>query len=143
MIERAAVVAEARRWLGTRYRHQGRVRGVGVDCLGLLICVARELGVVAADFDINGYSRQPDGDTFQRGCEHYMQAITRAEALPGDVVSIAFGGHPMHAAILGDYAHGGLSLIHALANARKCVEHRFDDVWQSRVAGWYRMNGVV
>ncbi len=31
-----AVVAEARRWIGTSYVHQAAVRGAGTDCLGLL-----------------------------------------------------------------------------------------------------------
>lgn len=31
------VVAEARRWLGTPYRHQARCRGAGTDCLGLVL----------------------------------------------------------------------------------------------------------
>lgn len=33
---RARVVEEARRWLGTPYRHQASVRGEGADCLGLV-----------------------------------------------------------------------------------------------------------
>lgn len=33
---RADVVAEARTWKGTPYQHKGRVKGVGVDCGGLL-----------------------------------------------------------------------------------------------------------
>jgi len=32
----AALVAEARRWIGTPYRHQASVRGAGCDCLGLV-----------------------------------------------------------------------------------------------------------
>ena len=32
----ARVVAEARLWIGTPYRHQASLRGVGCDCLGLL-----------------------------------------------------------------------------------------------------------
>lgn len=37
------IVLEARRWLGTPYRHQASLRGVGCDCLGLLRGVWREL----------------------------------------------------------------------------------------------------
>ena len=33
---RQAVVAEARRWIGTPYCHQASVQGGGCDCLGLL-----------------------------------------------------------------------------------------------------------
>ena len=32
----AAIVAEATSWLGTPYRHQASLKGVGCDCLGLL-----------------------------------------------------------------------------------------------------------
>ncbi|MFZ1680734.1 MAG: peptidase P60, partial [Rhizobiaceae bacterium] len=34
---RRIVVAEAERWIGTPYRHQGSTRGVGCDCLGLVL----------------------------------------------------------------------------------------------------------
>lgn len=33
---RSRVLIEARSWLGTPYHHKGRVKGVGVDCGGLL-----------------------------------------------------------------------------------------------------------
>lgn len=33
---RDEVIAEAKTWLGTPYQHKGRVKGVGVDCGGLL-----------------------------------------------------------------------------------------------------------
>lgn len=36
---RNEVIAEARTWKGTPYQHRGRVKGVGVDCGGLLYCV--------------------------------------------------------------------------------------------------------
>lgn len=39
----AAAVAEARRWLGTPYRHQASARGAGADCLGLVRGVWRAL----------------------------------------------------------------------------------------------------
>lgn len=34
--QRAALVAEARGWIGTPYRHQASVKGAGCDCLGLI-----------------------------------------------------------------------------------------------------------
>src|SRR3979409_1723100 len=43
MITRTAIVAEARAWLGTPYRHQASLRGVGCDCLGLVRGVWREV----------------------------------------------------------------------------------------------------
>ena len=37
------VVAAARRWLGTPYRHQASVLGAGCDCLGLVRGVFRDV----------------------------------------------------------------------------------------------------
>ena len=40
---RAAIVCEARSWIGTPYRHQASLKGVGCDCLGLIRGVWRAL----------------------------------------------------------------------------------------------------
>jgi NlpC/P60 family putative phage cell wall peptidase len=37
------VVEEARKWLGTPYRHQGSRKQVGADCLGLIRGIWREI----------------------------------------------------------------------------------------------------
>jgi len=37
------IVAAARGWLGTPYRHQAACRGAGCDCLGLVRGVWREV----------------------------------------------------------------------------------------------------
>jgi len=40
---RAIIVACARSWIGTPYRHQAATRGAGADCLGLVRGVWREV----------------------------------------------------------------------------------------------------
>src|SRR5690349_17727838 len=35
-LTRSRIVAEARTWIGTPYRHQASLKGIGCDCLGLL-----------------------------------------------------------------------------------------------------------
>ena len=40
---RDAIVVAARAWIGTPYRHQASLKGVGCDCLGLLLGVWREV----------------------------------------------------------------------------------------------------
>jgi NlpC/P60 family putative phage cell wall peptidase len=44
-----AVVAEALSWVGTPYRHQGRKKGVGCDCLGLVLGVWRAIYAAAPE----------------------------------------------------------------------------------------------
>jgi NlpC/P60 family putative phage cell wall peptidase len=43
MTSREAIVAEARRWIGTPYRHQASTIGAGADCLGLVRGIWRNL----------------------------------------------------------------------------------------------------
>ena len=42
-LTRADIIVEARAWIGTPYRHQASLKGVGCDCLGLVRGVWREL----------------------------------------------------------------------------------------------------
>ena len=44
---RADAVRVARTYIDTPFQHMGRLPGVGLDCAGVLVCVARELSLVA------------------------------------------------------------------------------------------------
>lgn len=112
-VTRADVVAEARSWIGTPYQHQHRVKGIAVDCVGLLVGVCRELGLVAPDWDVNAYPRKPDGVTLVASCHDLMDPVREEAVKPGHVLLLAFRREPQHLGILGDYLHGGFSLIHA------------------------------
>lgn len=43
VIDRDRIVSAARAWIGTPYRHQASLRGIGADCLGLVLGVWRDL----------------------------------------------------------------------------------------------------
>lgn len=150
MITGDVLVAEAREWVGTIWRHQTSVKGVACDCLGLIAGVAINVGIFPADVkqipgisQFLGYGRRPVNGNLERGCEMFLKRIPEGEARPGDVVLMQFNGVPTHMAILGDYHAGGLSLIHAYLNARKVVETRLDDQLRARIVAWYRFPGVV
>lgn len=114
---RAQVVAKAREWLGTPYHHQARLRAVGVDCIGLLIGVCRELGLVEPSFDVQGYSREANGIRLMTEAQQRMVEVERSAMQAGDVIVTAFHGVPHHFGILADYRHGGFSIIHAHSGA--------------------------
>ncbi len=116
MTARPEIIAAARQWLGTPFHHQARLKGIGVDCIGLVIGVARELGLVAADFDIPAYPRVPDGTSLMGAARQHMTEMAQSTMQPGDVIAVAFGVDPQHFGILGDYRHGGFSIIHAASN---------------------------
>src|SRR5215467_2040405 len=41
-LTRTAIIAEARAWIDTPYRHQASLKGIGCDCLGLVRGVWRD-----------------------------------------------------------------------------------------------------
>lgn len=137
-----AVVSTARAMLGTPWRHQARLPGVAIDCAGLLICTARTLGLVPPDWDINAYSRHPDG-TLANLCAEHMQPIAAIEL--GAVLVIAIERDPQHIGIVGDYRHGGWSLIHASSQAQppSVVETRLMFARNLTLRGIYRLRGVA
>jgi cell wall-associated NlpC family hydrolase len=140
------VARAARTWLGTPYQHQRRLKGVAVDCAGLVIGVARELSLKPADFDITGYSRQPDGVSLLAHCDQHMTRISINAAGIGDVIVTRFDVLPCHFAILGDHSHGGLSMIHALCTRSgrgRVIEHRLDETNRARIIAAYRLPGVI
>ena len=71
---RAAVVTEAKTWIGTPFHHAARVRSAGVDCLMLLAEVYERAGVVAGR--INPPFYVPDWH-LHRDAERYMEGLLR------------------------------------------------------------------
>lgn len=132
------VVRSARGFLGTRYRHEGRTQA-GMDCIGLVLCVARELGL--SDWEPPVYGRRPDHVLLHDLAQTMMTPVQGIQ--PGAVVEFAIDGLPQHFGIAAPYVWGGLSIIHAYAPTRTVVEVRLDDVWRGRVCGVYMLPGVA
>lgn len=137
------IYAAAKTWIGTPFHHQGRVKGVGVDCLGLLVGVARELdlrdahGRPLADFDALDYGHMPDEKRLWRGLNECLNRekirITNDELRPSQAIGLfRIDGTARHLGIIGRQ-EGHFTLIHAYAPARKVVEHRLDEVWRARL----------
>ncbi len=147
MTTREAVIAEARDWIDTPYGHQGRTKGIVVDCLGMPIGLARTLGMVAPDFDINGYSRHPDGTMLAQCDELLGVRLSRAQMQTGDLIVIAFDGDPQHFGILVPYRHGDekLAIVHASGKHRRVIETRLlfgREPGSMKFIAAYRLPGV-
>lgn len=144
-----AIVACARGWIGTRFHHQGRLKKTaahkgGVDCLGLLAGVARELnllddkGAELAAADETNYPHYPDCTRLRRRLGGLLREIPESELRPGDVILLEIDRQPQHLAIVSDCGNG-LGLIHAYAPAKAVVEHTLDAGWRARIAAAFRV----
>lgn len=150
----AKVVECARAWVGVRFRHQGREKApngaaMGCDCLGLLVGVAKELDLRAADgtplqaFDARDYGHIPDGGRLEAVLRQLLEPVPVERMAEADVLLLRFDGAPQHLAIVSAYPQGGLGIIHALASARRVVEHRMDAQWRGRVVQAFRLPQLV
>jgi len=130
------ILEKARSMIGAKWRHRGR-KEWAVDCIGIMVLSMQHAGIEMRDR--TNYGREPWNDGLQKEMEdHFGEAIS-GEWLPGDVVIMQWPNMPApsHVAILGDYVHGGLSLIHA-HSTWNVAEHRLDDKWRKLIVGVYR-----
>jgi cell wall-associated NlpC family hydrolase len=136
-VARDLIVATALTYVGVPFLHQGRSRS-GVDCVGLVICTAHDLGIT--DYDKADYERDPDSDELVRLLDAHMDRKRLIDAEPGDLVLMALGkGKPKHVALLIDYDR----MLHTYANAGKVVVNGFGNHWQHRVRGCYSFRGIA
>ena len=132
MISEDKILEIARSWLGTKFHHQGRKKGVGVDCIGLIVGVASEVGLKLPDrLD---YARQPDGNELREAMD---RSLVRVKLAPATIALFNIEGHSQHVGIISD--HAGLGVIHAYSQARKVVEHGLDDEWHKRIIATYAL----
>ena len=134
------IVAAARAWIGTPYRHQGSRTGVGCDCLGLVRGVwaevtgheAQEPGAYAPD-----WAERAGSDRLINAARlHCGEPIPLPEAAAGDIVLFRWraGVSAKHAGILSGPDH----FIHAY-EAAGVVESVLVPSWRRRIAAVHRI----
>lgn len=128
----AALITEARTWLGTPFHHQGRTPGRAADCAAIVVCPAQAVGIKAQDVPV--YSHQPGG-LLRQMIERQMLAVPRDDIRPGDVLLMKYD-LPQHLALVTGIAP--LRILHAHAHARKTVEHEVDTHMAQRIVRVYR-----
>ena len=141
MTSRADIITEARRWVGTPFRHQGRVRGRAVDCAGLIIGTGLATGIIDGYQEI-GYGRQPNPERMGGHLDQWMERIPVSEARDGDVYWFRFI-QPMHVGFASTLPDGRAGVIHAWQDIGRCVEHGLDDTWRRRIVAAFRFHGVT
>ena len=133
------VVAVARGFIGTPYRHQGSLKGVGCDCLGLERGVWRELygaepeapGPYAPDWA----ERAGEERLLAAAMRHCGTALPASEMRAGDL--IVFRWRADAAAKHAGIASFEERFIHAYEQAA-VIESPLVCAWRRRIAGVFR-----
>jgi cell wall-associated NlpC family hydrolase len=132
-MDRSSLVTVARSYIGVPYYHAGRNRN-GVDCVGLLLAVAEEAGVLT--YTPPGYSAGfVNGDLLLSEIERFADSVEFGPVQDGDIGVFTIAGNPQHAAIL----TAGGSMIHAYQTVGRVVEHALAGAWERRLVGVWRL----
>ena len=134
----AAVVAAARRWIGTPYVDQQTVRGAGCDCLGLVRGVWRAV-VGPEPTEVPPYTRDW-GETgpvevMMAGAVDWMVQVPLPEACAGAVVLFRMrsGAIAKHCGIL----TGDGTMVHARERLG-VIEEPYTETWQRRAVAAFQ-----
>ena len=141
-ITRAAIVDEALSWVGTPYRYQASLKGVGCDCLGLLRGVWRALYGPEPE-TMPGYT--PDwaeahgAETLAAAARRHLVEIAVGDAGAGDVVLFRWRASlpAKHAAVL----ISGERIVHAQQGAAVATA-TLTPWWRRRVGYAFSFPGV-
>ena len=141
-ITRSLIVAQARGWIGTPYRHQASLKGVGCDCLGLVRGVWR--GVIG-DEPERAPAYAPDWaeaggiEALAEAAARHLAEIDRNAFREGDVLLFRWRGNlaAKHAAIV-TAPH---KIVHAHDGAA-VAEVALAPWWRRRIAYAFRFPGV-
>lgn len=140
----ARVLDIAAGWIGTPYRHQASLQGVGCDCLGLIRGIWCELygeepeepGPYAPDWaERGGTERLADA-----AIRHFGPPIPAHEVEPGDLLLFRFrqGVAAKHLGIL----EAGRRFIHAYEQAG-VVSSALVPSWSRRIAAVHRFPDIA
>jgi cell wall-associated NlpC family hydrolase len=145
MIDAAQLIAAARSIIGVPYLHQGHTC-FGVDCIGSFWLAAELAGLNIMDaMPLARGERAPEWN-YSRGAQPLALLRMRRWAdavpapVPGGLVFFCFPGaeHPQHFGIFTDTG----TIIHALENYKRVVEHSLRRPWIGWVHSCWRVPGV-
>ena len=141
-LTRAAIVAEARDWIGTRYRHQASLKGVGCDCLGLVRGVWR--GCIGCEPEAPppyapDWAEASGEEALAEAALRHLVPIALDTFGAGDILLFRWreGLVAKHAAI----ATGEGTMVHAHDGASVC-EVALAPWWRRRLAFAFAFSGV-
>lgn len=142
---RQQIAGAANSFLEVPYGHQRRSRAM-VDCIGLVVCVGSELGIMKWDEKSEAvkpflnYSYTSDMQLMKKGLETFLhQIIPKENATIGDILWIR-SPRPQHLGIITRL--NPMVMVHAQRTAGKVVEHRITSKVKNHIVAAWRYPGL-
>ncbi len=131
--KRQAAVAAARAGVGTRFRPQGRVIGLGLDCIGVALLAAAGAG--AALGPVPAYALTGDHAALLADALAALGCRRVRRPRPGDLIEYALAPGHRHLAVM-----SVAGIIHAHAGLGRVVEAPAPTEWL--IAACWALPGV-
>lgn len=133
------VVQLARSYVDVKFTRSGRSRGKGIDCVGLLTLVGRDLGQEIDD--MTNYNFEPNPDAFLNTIRSQSDPAPMKAIQRGMIVMLRQSIYPMHCGIIGS-GEFGLTVINANLHARKTVEQPIAE-WRNDIIEFRDYKGLT
>ena len=148
MSELGDKIAEAAcSWVNTPYQHQGRIKGLCVDCANFVYMIDLEVGLLTAEEEIfvNNYRQTENGAEMMYVLNHKLVRVKDETRQPGDVLALCDEALrepnvPRHLVIVHQIKPTTTYIIDATKTGVK--RHRMDGMWERRVHSIWRAHGA-
>ena len=142
VLKRRDIVAEARKWVGVPYRHQGR-GARGIDCVGLLIEVANGVGHPGGRAERLQHHAAGLAAARARATTQLWKPARQDRLIPGDL-AVFWGWNRPSRSISPSSAStpGGMTIIHSFSKFDKVVEQSWNRLWAKKFHCLYNLPGT-
>ena len=130
MATRNDIVKEAKQWIDTVWRHQGR-NARGIDCAGLIVVVGHKNEVM--NYDCKDYPRNTCRDHFISHFDKFADKKPLKDRQHGDIILFRDGIYACHCGILDVNERGEEFIVHSYHVRRKCVREKITDLFTSKI----------
>ena len=110
---REKISNEAMQWIDTPFHHQGRAKNIGVDCIGLIVGIAKNLSlksevsdvtnqrnILLHELDNPNYSPLPNRTQLKDFLANTLIEIEKGDLDVGDIILFTLNRWPQHVGII-------------------------------------------
>ena len=156
MNRKEQIAEETEQWIGTPFHHQGRAKKIGVDCIGLIVGVCKNLELKSSchdatnnrpillhEFDNPNYSSLPNKHQLKDNLGELFFTIEEKDLDVGDVILFTLINWPQHVGIVTRVTAEDIFFVHSSEPVGKTILSRFDKRWKRQSVGFYRFPELV
>lgn len=139
MVTGQQIADKALEAVGTPWKHQGRLVKLGLDCIGLILWVARQLGI--SEYEPPPYDKWALWFEFLPFMRQNMTEVPLTDIKVGRALAFRQNKYPCHCGIITKVSPQ-VRFVHSAANRRVVVEEEYTEFWKKATVAVFRFPTV-